>query len=84
MIITEKQGKAQVFTLKDGSTLRILSRQTKEVKESNISNEIRIAERMGLILLDAPAPKAVVTKAVTKEEDTSKATNKNSGGKNNG
>ena len=63
MKITELKGRAQVFTLKDGKTLRILARQTKEVAESNISNEMRIAEQMGLILVT----KTPVTKEVTKK-----------------
>lgn len=64
MKITELKGKAQVFTLKDGKTLRIFARQTKEVAESNISNEMRIAEQMGLILVT----KTPVTKEVTKNK----------------
>lgn len=51
MKITELKGRAQVFTLKDGKTFRIFARQAKEVADSNISNEMRIAENMGLILL---------------------------------
>ena len=51
MKITERKGKAQVFTLKDGKTLRIFPRKTKEVADSNISNEMRIAEQMGLLLM---------------------------------
>ena len=64
MKITELKGRAQVFTLKDGKTLRIFARQTKEVVESNISNEMRIAEQMGLILMT----KTPVTKEVTKNK----------------
>lgn len=63
MKITELKGRAQVFTLKDGKTLRILSHQTKDVVDSNISREMRIAEQMGLILL---------TKTNVKEEVTTK------------
>lgn len=51
MKIIELKGKSQVFTLKDGKTLRIFARQSKDVAESNISNELRIAERMGLVLI---------------------------------
>lgn len=61
MKITELKGKAQVFTLKDSKTLRILPRQTKEVADSNISKELRIAEQMGLILMT----KTKVTEEVT-------------------
>lgn len=64
MKITELKGRAQVFTLKDGKTLRIFARQTKEVAESNISKEMRIAEQMGLILVT----KTPVTKEVTKNK----------------
>lgn len=51
MKITELKGKSHAFTLKDGSTLRIFARETKTIAEKNISNELRIAETMGLILL---------------------------------
>ena len=61
MKITELKGRAQVFTLKDGKTLRIFARQSKEVADSNISKEMRIAEQMGLILMT----KAIVTEEVT-------------------
>lgn len=64
MKITELKGRAQVFTLKDGKTFRIFARQTKEVAESNISKEMRIAEQMGLILVT----KTPVTKEVTKNK----------------
>lgn len=64
MNITELTGRAQVFTLKDGKTLRIFSRQTKEVAESNISNEMRIAEQMRLILMT----KTPVTEVVSKNK----------------
>ena len=63
MKITELKGRVQVFTLKDGKTLRIFARQTKEVADSNISREMRIAEQMGLIL---------VTKTKVIEEVTAK------------
>ena len=51
MKIIELKGKSQVFTLKDGKTLRIFARETKTIAESNISPELRIAETMGLVLL---------------------------------
>lgn len=72
MKITEIKGRPIVFTLKDGTTLRIFARDTKEVAESNISNEMRIAEKMGLIRM-TPATKAVITEEVPK-------TTKKSGG----
>lgn len=66
MKVTELTGKSQVFTLKDGSTFRILARQTKQVADSKVSNEMRIAETMGLIMLT--------------EESTEVPQNKKSGG----
>ena len=51
MKIIELKGKYHVFTLKNGNTLRILAHQTREVADSNISDELKIAESMGLILL---------------------------------
>ena len=64
MKITELKGRAQVFTLKDNNTLRIFARHTKEIAESNISKEMRIAEQMGLILLT----KTNVTEEVSKNK----------------
>ena len=51
MKITELKGKPHTFTLKDGNTLRIFARETKTIADNNISNELRLAETMGLILL---------------------------------
>lgn len=51
MKIIELKDKSQVFTLKDGKTLRIFARQTKKVADSNISDQLRIAENMGLVLM---------------------------------
>ena len=62
MRVTELKGKSQVFTLKDGKTLRILARETKKVADSNISNELKIAESMGLILLTKDSTKVPSTK----------------------
>lgn len=62
MRVIELKGKSQVFNLKDGSTFRILSHNTKRVAESNISNELRIAESMGLILLTKDSTKVPSTK----------------------
>lgn len=57
MKVTEIRGRAQVFTLKNGKTLRILARGSAEVKDSNISNEIHIAEQMGLVSLSPTTTK---------------------------
>lgn len=51
MKVTELQGRAHVFNLKNGKTFRIRARESKEIAESNVSNEMRIAEKMGLILI---------------------------------
>ena len=51
MIITEIKGKSQVFTLKDGSTLRLLAREEKKISEELISEELLIAESMQLVLM---------------------------------
>ena len=58
MKITENKGRAQVFTLKDGKTLRILARTSAEVKDSKISEEILIAEQMGLVVLSPTTKKS--------------------------
>lgn len=51
MKIIELKGKSQVFTLKNGNTLRVFAHQEKKVSDSNISNELKIAESMGLVKL---------------------------------
>lgn len=51
MKIFELKGKSQVFNLKDGTTLRIRSHQEKKIADSNVSNELHIAESMGLVKL---------------------------------
>lgn len=51
MKVVELKGKSHVFTLKDGKTLRIFSHQEKKVGDNNISNELKIAESMGLVKL---------------------------------
>lgn len=67
MKIVELKGRSQVFTLKDGKTLRIFARETKNVSDGNISNELKIAESMGLVLL-------------TKDSNEVPKNNKKSGG----
>ena len=66
MKITELKGKSHVFTLKDGKTLRIFARETKKVADSNVSDELKIANTMGLIMLMS---------------DSAEVPNKKSGGK---
>lgn len=53
--ITEIKGRQQVFTLKDGKTLRVFARKSAEVAENNISDEIKRAESMGLIMITKSA-----------------------------
>lgn len=73
MTITELKGKAHVFTMKNGKTLRIFARDSQEVAEECISNEMIIAEKMGLIMM-TPAVKAVITKEVPKNTKKSGGT----------
>lgn len=61
--ITEIKGRQQVFTLKDGKTLRVFARKSAEVAENNISDEIKRAESMGLIMITK-----VVTKSVSADK----------------
>ena len=68
MKITELKGKAQVFTLKDGNTFRVLSHQSREIAESQISKEIKIAERMGLIMLTKNNVTSEVTEVTAKNK----------------
>lgn len=51
MIVTELKGRSQVFTLQGGNTLRILARESKKIADKSISDELKIAESMGLVLL---------------------------------
>lgn len=72
--VIELQGMPQVFTLKDGKTLRIYARETKEIESSKVSTELKRAEERGFIML-SPVPK--VQKASLAEETK---TSKKSGG----
>lgn len=58
MRITELRGKSHVFTLKDKSTLRILAYESVEVANGKISEEMKVAESMGLILMTKKSPKS--------------------------
>ena len=68
--VVELRGKSHVFTLSDDKTFRIFAHQTKELSLSLVSNEMRLAESMGII-------------ALIQEEtpDEVKSTNKSKGGK---
>ena len=70
--ITELRGNAQVFSLKDGTTFRIFARETRSVAENKISDEMQIAENMGLIAINTEAPE--------KEKDTVADKPKKTGG----
>ena len=57
MKVIELKGNQQVLTQTDGKTFRIDPRETKEISKSLISNEFKIAEKMGLIMLTTvPVP----------------------------
>lgn len=57
MKVIELKGNQQVLTQTNGETFRIEPRQSKDIDESLISNEFKIAEKMGLILLSTiPVP----------------------------
>lgn len=61
IVITEVANSSHVFSLSDGSVLRLFARQSIPISESLISNEIRAAEKMKLIYLSnsietAPLP----------------------------
>lgn len=52
MFVTELRGNPQVFNLKDGSTLRLAPHESEvRVKDSKVSDELRLGEKMGLVLL---------------------------------
>ena len=48
--VTELGGIYRVFNLKT-STLRLLARQSKTISDSEVSEELKIAEKQGLVLL---------------------------------
>ena len=66
MKIIELKGKPHVFTLKDGKTFRIFARETKTIPDSNVSNELRLAETLGLILLSKESVKTTKKSGGTK------------------
>lgn len=75
MKITEIKGNSQVFTLKDKTTFRIFARETREVADSNVSYEMKIAESMGLILMTATpdvGEKVVVEEVLNKKSGGAK------------
>ena len=49
--IVELAGMSHVFTLKDGSTFRLMSHSSKDVKSSLLTEEFSIAEKRGIILI---------------------------------
>ena len=61
--VVERRGKAHVFSLKDKSTFRLFAHETKELESKKVSDELLLAEKMGIIaLIDIPkeAPKEVL------------------------
>lgn len=63
MLVIELRGTAPVFTLADGSTLRIRPRQKKEVEDRLISEEMRVAEQLKHIAI-RPSAEVVEVEAV--------------------
>ena len=47
--IFDTVNRSHVFTLKDGKTLRVFAKNGADVDEKSISDEIRNAEKIGLI-----------------------------------
>ncbi len=60
--IVELCGASHVFTLQNGSTLRIMSHKTKTVRDSLISDEMRRAESMKIISIINTADTSADTK----------------------
>lgn len=49
--VIELKGKSHVFTLSNGKTFRIFSNQRVDIQSSLVSEEMRLAESMGIIAL---------------------------------
>ena len=52
--VTEIGGVARVFNLNKG-TLRLLARQSKTISDGEVSEELKIAEKHGIIYMQAVA-----------------------------
>lgn len=52
--VTEIGGVARVFNLNKG-TLRLLARQSKTISDGEVSEELKIAEKQGIIYMQAVA-----------------------------
>ena len=50
--ITDKKGNAHVFTLTDGTTLRVFAKKHKDIEEKLVSEEIKSAANLGLVLVE--------------------------------
>lgn len=50
--VTEIGGVARVFNLNKG-TLRLLARQSKTISDGEVSEELKIAEKQGIIYMQA-------------------------------
>ena len=59
--VTEIGGVARVFNLNKG-TLRLLARQSKTISDGEVSEELKIAEKQGIIYMQA------VTDTTTKKK----------------
>jgi len=50
--ITDKKGRAHVFTLTDGTTLRVFAKKYKDIEDNLVSEEIKTASKLGLVLME--------------------------------
>lgn len=73
MKIHENKGWNHVFTLADGSSFRIMPRETKDIESSAVSEDIQIAVSMKLVSIYEEEPKS--DSVVAKDTET---TNKKS------
>ena len=60
--IFEIQGRPHIFTLKDGTTLRLMPRQEIEVEDKNISEGMKIANERGYIYIVPSKEEAITEK----------------------
>lgn len=59
--VTEIGGVARVFNLNKG-TLRLLARQSKTISDGEVSEELKIAEKQGIIYMQAVTTDTTIKK----------------------
>lgn len=76
--VVERGGVARVFNIKDAkdstkpATLRLLARKSKLIEDNQVSDELKLAEKMGIIALIPVASATPSTaKAKTKKAEVS-------------